>query len=570
MGEDERDILLHQLAQISNAGPELVDTVININPSNGDDLLLVLGALARNNDHAIQSVVVRELLRRLDTVKSSTNNTELIILLNYALGNTGSKLAIDALLSSLDYDDIDTQISVIRGLGVHLDQPAVQKALMILLNGTEEDTVLDEVLMILKEAYNDKILLSPSEDLLNTIVKTAVKLENPNLYELLIQYLTLVGTDGAQQHINTLQRQHNYGQVVHDQVSNDGRVKRAWDDYNTNWDIVESYSQRRNDVRSYPNHKYSITWGRAHGINNLYLQTAGGAFSGSYCSYYTRRMKLYGKTSIRAYVFGVTYNVAFLQYTDFTSGSNLDRYVYVRLGNTVYINRRWQLSSSCYSGTSSLWSMSRSLFTLRVSAFIYVSTMYFNVAGSVYTTGSVKSCICPYQMTACTRFKPSLYFYVRGGGTATLAVRSQNIRTTNYKNVLYFTQNTVRGGINVDARFTYYIEPHMCVNCGSTCLQLYHGTYANHVRISPWYQTRTLIYNGWVIIKLQYYLLSISFYFFRAININGDERNPGILSIGHQIPSEACCGVTALLDLALSKLYQHDHVHLKLSSVASF
>jgi len=33
MGKDERDILLHQLAQISNAGPELVDTVININPN---------------------------------------------------------------------------------------------------------------------------------------------------------------------------------------------------------------------------------------------------------------------------------------------------------------------------------------------------------------------------------------------------------------------------------------------------------------------------------------------------------------------------------------------------------
>ena len=127
MREDERDVLLHQLAQISNAGPELVDTVININPSNDDSLLLVLGALARNNDRAIQNVVVGELLRRLDTVKSSTNNTKLIILLNYALGNTGSKLAIDALLSSLDHDDIDTQISVIRGLDVHLDQPTCTK-----------------------------------------------------------------------------------------------------------------------------------------------------------------------------------------------------------------------------------------------------------------------------------------------------------------------------------------------------------------------------------------------------------------------------------------------------------
>jgi len=217
MAEDERDILLHQLAQISNAEPELVDTVININSSNDDDLLLVLGALARNNDHAIQSVVVRELIRRLDTVKSSTNNTKLIILLNYALGNTGSKLAIDALLSSLDHDDIDTQISVIRGLGVHLDQPAIQKALIRLLKGTEEDTVLEEVLMALKEAFQDKLLVSPNEALLDTIVKTAVKLENPNLYELLIQYLKLVGNSEVLVH--TVMQQHNYGMAHYDLVS---------------------------------------------------------------------------------------------------------------------------------------------------------------------------------------------------------------------------------------------------------------------------------------------------------------------------------------------------------------
>ena len=226
MGEDERDILLHQLAQISNAGPELVDTVININPSNDDDLLLVLGALARNNDHAIQTVVVDELLRRLDTVKSSTNNTDLIILLNYALGNTGSKLAINALLSSLDHDDIDTQVSVIRGLGVHLDQPEVQQALMVLLNGTEEDKVLEEALGALKDAFENKILVSPSEDLLDTIVKTAVKLENPNLHELLIQYLTLVGTD--KDLVYTVKQQYNYEMAQRDHVSslfNDTRIR---------------------------------------------------------------------------------------------------------------------------------------------------------------------------------------------------------------------------------------------------------------------------------------------------------------------------------------------------------
>ena len=55
---------------------------------------------------------------------------------------------------------------------------------MVLLNETEEDKVLEEALVIFKEALDNKILVSPSKDLLDTIVKTTVKLENPNLYEL--------------------------------------------------------------------------------------------------------------------------------------------------------------------------------------------------------------------------------------------------------------------------------------------------------------------------------------------------------------------------------------------------
>ena len=72
-----------------------MDTVISINPSNDDNLVLVLGALARNNDDAIQSKVVKELLRRLSVANSSGNSNDEVVFINYALGNTGSPLAID-------------------------------------------------------------------------------------------------------------------------------------------------------------------------------------------------------------------------------------------------------------------------------------------------------------------------------------------------------------------------------------------------------------------------------------------------------------------------------------------
>ena len=424
MGEDEREVLLHQLAQISNAGPELVDTVININPSNDDDLLLVLGALARNNDHAIQTVVVDELLRRLDTVKSSTNNTDLIILLNYALGNTGSKLAINALLSSLDHDDIDTQVSVIRGLGVHLDQQSVQNSLIILLNETVEGDILDEVIVILKDAYHDKILVSPSEDLLDIIVKTAVKLESPELYELLIQYLALVGTDDAQQHIDRLQQQHNYGQDAYTWMSDGSRMKRGWDDYNSDWDKLAPYSWRINDVKNYPNYKSYILWNRKYGVSQMNLQTIAGAFVGTYCSSFTSRMKSYAKVTVDAHVLGYTYNIASLRYTDYTSSSYISRYVYMKLWRTVYINRHSQISSgsSCYRGSQSIWDIYKSFFNYQFTFDIYGFPIRFYVEGSALTRGDVDACICPQRMFGCARFTPSLYFYADGGASSSLAV----------------------------------------------------------------------------------------------------------------------------------------------------
>ena len=423
MGEDERGILLHQLAQISNAGPELVDTVININPSNDDGLLLVLGALARNNDHAIQNVVVGELLRRLDTVKSSTNNTELIILLNYALGNTGSKLAIDALLSSLDHDDIDTQISVIRGLGVHLDQPKVQNALIILLNGTEEDKVLEEALVILKDAFNDKILVNPKEDLLDTIVKTAVKLENPNLYELLIQYLTLVGTDRAQQHINTLRRQHNYGQVVHDQAS---RIKRGfdWDESNSNYDTVASYSERRNDVRDYPSHLAYI-WGKSLGTSKMEMKIGAGAFAGSYWTDSNKRLKFFSKFKIKGDVLGRKFDLVDIEFAYRTSNSTLFIRKYRKiLGLDVYhIDSSIDLEFCLQSVKIPLWSGSgQTAFNYRKGYYVYISTIYFYLRGILSGSAGATLCFSPLEMLGCLDMKASVTLQVNGGGSASLLV----------------------------------------------------------------------------------------------------------------------------------------------------
>ena len=424
--EEEQDALLQQLIQLNKPESNLVDTVISINPSNDDNLVLVLGALARNNDAVIQSKVVKELLRRLSIVKSSGNSSKVVVFMNYALGNTGSQLAIDALLSSLNHEDINIQISAIRGLDVHIDQPSVQQALIILLKTSTEDAVLEEVLTILVDAFNNKVLRDPSKDLLNAIVDMTIKVENANLYELLIQYLKLVGSNESQGMINIIMQQRNYGQTKNDHISDTAggsRIKRGsdWDQYSSDYNLVASLAQRQNDVRSYPTHKAYI-WGTKYGISRLNLKVGVGAFIGAYCGGTTNRFKVFGKAVAKVHALGSDYNIAHLEYSDHTSGNYLYHQVYVRLGSAV-IKNVYDRSTVCINSGGNLWDSSRTVFNRRISYFVFIGILSFNIRATASTTGTADVCnMCPSTSKACVNLRPSVTLRLTGGGQLSFIV----------------------------------------------------------------------------------------------------------------------------------------------------
>ena len=438
LDEDERDALLHQLSQVTNARPELIDTIINTNPSNEDGLLLILGALARNNDAAIQSKVVNELIRRLEAAKSSGNSSEYIVTINYALGNTGSRLAIDALLSGLDHDDLDIQVAVIRSLNVHLDQPAVQQALITLLAKITEDKVLEEGLIILKDGFDNNVLRNPNKTLLNAIVNATIRLENPNLYKLLIEYLTAVGTDEALKDIIIIMQQENYRDVMHERTAGDSRVKRGWDSTNSFYNLVASYYDRRSDVLTYPNYKYNLM-GRNYGVNSLYFQVGAGTFAGTdtgttagtYISIITntKQMKFFMKVAARVIVLGKTIEVARLEYSERTSGSSRYHKVYVKLGSTVRTNTYKKSSDGCKSSNGNMWYKSGSVLFYRYNYYVFIATISFYISGTASTRGDGGICMCPGRWSACAEFTPSATLRITGGASVNLAVCSYNYST---------------------------------------------------------------------------------------------------------------------------------------------
>ena len=397
LNEDERSALLDQLVLIKNASLDLVNTVISSIASNDDDIILVLGALARNNSFTIQKLVADEILARLNAVLSSSNN-EVVTTLIYALGNSGSKLAISPLLSTLQYDDIDIQISAIRSLASHLDQPVVQQAIITLLPLTDEDIILEEILKILMDAFENKILTSPSEELINVIINSAIQLENPNLYELVAKYLHQLKTEEIDIYLDLLKRQHNYGNSQHDRIGdmdkNDSRVKRGtdWDESSSDYNLISSYSNRRSDVTNYPNHRAYI-WSDTFGVTKLDMTVAVGAFSGMAVNSRGASFKLYDNAAATAYVFGRTYTVADLLISRYTSGTSLYHRFYVKRGGSVYRNSNLKINPDCKKQTNSYYG-SGGIASPTISIYVYVGYIFVGFRVSASTSVSAGSCTC--------------------------------------------------------------------------------------------------------------------------------------------------------------------------------
>ena len=390
LNEDERNTLLYQIALSKNANVDLVNTVISSIHSNNDGIILVLGALARNNNInvTIQEVIIDELLQRLNTVLSSSDN-EAVTTLIYALGNSGSKLAVSPLLSTLQYDDIDIQISVIRSLASHLDQPVVQQAIITLLPFTHEDKILEEILKILIDAFENKILTIPSEEMINAIIKSAIKLENPNLYELVAKYLHHLKLDVVDIYLDLLKQQRNYGEVQHDRISdlykNDSRVKRGsdWDENNSDYDVVSSYSQRKSDVINYPFHKAYI-YGKTFGVDKLNMKVGAGAFAGININPTSIGFKFYVKTVAKIYVFGLPFNVLDMEASGSILGNTLAFKLYLKNGDIVDTNeiKKIELGLNLKKDTTNI-AKSRDIFYKRFPIFVFVTSINVYIKGTV-------------------------------------------------------------------------------------------------------------------------------------------------------------------------------------------
>ena len=399
MDENERSALLHQLMLLKNASLELVNTVIGIISNNNDnDLILVSGALAGNSDFLVQKVIVKELIERLNLMLSSSDVGAVTTLI-YALGNSRSKLIVNPLLPTLEHNDIDIQISAIRSLKFHLDQPDVEQAIIALLHLSREDIILEEVLNALLYTCQNKILTSPSKGLIIAIMNRAVQLKNPHLYELVAKYLHELKIDDIDIYMGILKHHDNYGDLQYDYVSgadgNYSKIKRGtdWDSSYSSYNSVSSYSTRRSDVTNYPNHRAYI-YGQSFDISSLGMTVGIGAFSGMAIGSRSVSYKQFAKATADVNLFGFSYSVASLEISTYTYGDHSYQKIFLKRGSSTRKNEDSKVSPQCKRKTTNIDGYSAQIFKREISFYVYITSIDFDISGTASFDVSTGGCTC--------------------------------------------------------------------------------------------------------------------------------------------------------------------------------
>lgn len=245
---------------------------------------------------------------------------------------------------------------------------------------------------MLIEALEDlKVTKNENIELHNRYVislSTVALSDNSKLRLLISYYLKMLGTTNALEFLELLNSQENTSSAFddetffdlrekHDEVS-DVRVRRGsdWDESNSLYNLVASYSSRRSDVTAHPKHKAYI-WGKKFGISKVYAQVAAGGFAGIKPN--GGGYKLFAKVITKGYAFGKSATALRAELLRRRTGNSIYQKIYAKVVGKTLINEASTLQPKCNSINKNLYSADIKIFKFKFSVFIYVGTLDFYV-----------------------------------------------------------------------------------------------------------------------------------------------------------------------------------------------
>ena len=217
VSEEEKTQLINEIAMMKNPHLDFVRSLKEYLYTTTDDmdiaepLLLAFGALASRAPFEVEEFVVSSLMELEAKAKANegTVNLTRIIPLILSMGNTGSKLVADSLLSHLDSTNKDIQIITLQALRKFTFNQQVLDRLEQLLPEQDDEDILAAVIEVLvlgleystnfdtehSDAHNDFLSHHP---ILTTLVMSTLEMNNTKLDALVEAFLKDVGGEQAE------------------------------------------------------------------------------------------------------------------------------------------------------------------------------------------------------------------------------------------------------------------------------------------------------------------------------------------------------------------------------------
>ncbi len=407
----------------------MVKQAVDPSPTSVDPLLLAFGALASDKNEGIQTSVVKDLIDRLERLEATTESTEKthpLIHTIHALGNTDSKFSVQTILKYLTHDDLDVQLASINALKAHSTDSTVQQQLQGLMYSAQFHEQIESVVQMLIEAL-DKMKDKNSHNVYVDALASIGFFEDSKLHTLVTHYLQKLGTEKAlnlDKVLRSVERPVEDDETYDIRDESEARVRRGsdWDASSSIYNLVASYSSRKNDVINHPKHKAYI-WGKKFGLSKVYAQIAAGGFAGLKPS--GNGYKLFGKVIAQGHAFGKTATALRAEFLRQRTGSSIYQKIYAKVVGKTLINEAGTVSAGCNSITKNLYSTTIQIFKLRFSVFIYVGTLDFYAGMTAKLGLKLKISVCETSIKACASLIPSLTLRAEGGASATILVREK-------------------------------------------------------------------------------------------------------------------------------------------------
>ncbi len=347
-------------------------------------MLLAYGALASAASSEVQQQIVQFLRSRLD--KTGENLVATVHLI-HSLSNTGCNTTVQILIGYLNHADRNVQLAAINALRMHTNNKLVQTTFVTMLNepGIAEEeikAIIQTLIFGLEHQRLRAIKQANNALLLTALVSAAVKLNNSNLQQFLVHYILDLNTQESSSHLEYLLARI----TVAKSRNPDTRVRRGsdWDESNSLYNLVASYSSRHDDVSTYPYHRAYI-WGKDFGISDLSCQVAAGGFVG--VDNDGSHFKLFGKAVAKGNAFGRSATALDAELLIEKENTEWHAKLYALVAGHVLVNYDQRVSLT-WSYDWPLYDSSRyTIINFEYPIFIYVGTLRFTIG--VYAQLSV-------------------------------------------------------------------------------------------------------------------------------------------------------------------------------------